>query len=77
MFRRQRDARDIGAAHFGQIEAKATPARTNVEHAGPASDQELGGKVTLLGELGIVERRVRGFEIGAAVLLVGVEEEGI
>ena len=33
--------------------------------------------MALLGELGIVERRVRRFEIGAAVLLVGIEEEGI
>ena len=42
-----------------------------------APDQELGGEVTLLGELGIVESGVRGLEIGAAILLVGVEEEGI
>jgi hypothetical protein len=31
----------------------------------------------LLGELGVVEAGVRCFEIGAAVLLVGIEEEGI
>ena len=31
----------------------------------------------LLGELGVVERRVGRFEIGAAVLLVGIEEERI
>ena len=77
MFRRQRDAGDVGAGHFGQIEAKAAPARADVEHAVAAPDQELGGKVALLGELGIVERRVRRFEIGAAILPVGVEEEGI
>src|SRR6202022_1804988 len=28
-------------------------------------------------ELGVVKRRVRRFKIGAAVLLVGIEEEGI
>ena len=33
--------------------------------------------MTLLGELGIVEGGVRRFEIGAAILLVGVEEERI
>ena len=33
--------------------------------------------MALLGELGIVKRRVRRFEIGAAVLLVGIEEERI
>ena len=78
LFRRQRDAGDVGAGHLGQIEAKAAPARTDVEHAVAAPDQELGGKVTLLGELGIVERRRPAVsEIGAAILLVGVEEEGI
>ncbi len=33
--------------------------------------------MTLLGELGVVERLIRPFEIGAAILPVGVEEEGI
>ena len=33
--------------------------------------------MALLGELGVVERRVRRFEIGATVLLVGIEEERI
>ena len=41
LFRRQRDARDIGAGHFGQIEAKATPARTDVEHTGPRARSEV------------------------------------
>ena len=77
MLRRQRDAGDVGAGHFGQIEAKAAPARADVEHAVAAPDQELGGKVAFLGELGIVERRIRRFEIAATILPVGVEEEGI
>ena len=33
--------------------------------------------MALLGELGIVERSVGRFEVGAAILLVRVEEEGI
>jgi hypothetical protein len=33
--------------------------------------------VTLLGKLGIVEARLRCLEIGAAILLVGIEEERI
>ena len=33
--------------------------------------------MALLGELGIVQRRIRRFEIGATVLLVGIEEERI
>ena len=77
LFGRERDAGDVGAGHLGQIEAKAAPARTDVEHAVAASDQKLGGEVTLLGQLGIVEGGVRRLEIGAAILLVGVEEEGI
>ena len=52
---RQRDAGDVGAGHFRQIEAKPAPAGADVEHAVAAPDQELGGKMTLLGELGIVK----------------------
>ncbi len=33
--------------------------------------------MALLGELGVVERGVGGLEIGAAILPVGVEEQGI
>src|SRR5450631_3835512 len=33
--------------------------------------------MAFLGELGVVERRVRRLEIGAAVLFVGIEKEGI
>ena len=74
---RQRDAGDVGAGHFGQIKAEAAPARTDVEHAVAGSDQKLRREVTLLGELGVVERGVRRVEIGAAILLVGVEKERI
>jgi len=42
-----------------------------------APDQQLGGEMTLLGELGIVKGLVRCLEIGAAILLVGIEEERI
>ena len=38
---------------------------------------QLGGEMPFLGELRVVERRVRRFEIGAAVLPVGIEEERI
>ena len=77
LFGRQRDAGDVGAGHLGEIEAKPAPARADVEHAVAAPDQELCGEMALLGELGVVERRVRRLEIGAAILLVGVEEERI
>ena len=77
LFGRERDAGNVGACHLGEIEAKAAPARAYVEHAVVVSDQQLGGEVALLGELGIVERGVRRVEIGAAILPVGVEKEGI
>ena len=77
LFGRQRNAGHIGAGHLGQIEAEAAPARADVEDAVVAPDQELGGEVTLFGQLGIVERGIRRLEIGAAILLVGIEEEGI
>ena len=44
---------------------------------GAGLEPQLGGEVALLGELGVVERLVRRFEIGAAILLVAVEEERI
>ena len=74
---RERNAGNIGAGHLGQIEPKAAPARADVEHAVAAPDSELGGEVALLGQLGIIERGIRRLEIGAAILLVGVEEERI
>jgi hypothetical protein len=40
-----------------------------------AAEQQLGGEVTLLGELGVVERLLRALEIATAVLPVGVEEQ--
>ena len=33
LFGRQRDAGEVGAGHFGQIEAEAAPAGADVEHA--------------------------------------------
>src|SRR6202040_372192 len=62
---------------FGEVKGKAAPARADVEHAISGREQELGGDVTLLGELRVVERLVRRFEIGAAVLPVGIEEERV
>src|SRR3569832_500663 len=33
--------------------------------------------MTFFGELGVVERRLRGLKIGAAVLLVGIQKERV
>ena len=43
----------------------------------PRFEQQLGGEVALLGELGVVERLLGMLEIGAAVLPVGIEEQRI
>ncbi len=74
---RKRDAGDVGAGHFSQIETKAAPAGADVEHAVAGVDQKLGGDMAFLGKLGFVKARIRRLEIGAAILLVGIEEERI
>ena len=56
--------------------AKPKPDRPR-QAALAVSDQQLGGEMALLGELSVVERGVGRFKIGAAVLLVSVEEERI
>ena len=43
----------------------------------PGLHQQLGGEVPLLGELRVVERLFGMFEIGAAVLPVGIEEQAV
>ncbi len=42
-----------------------------------ALDQQLGRDMALLCELSVVQRRIGRFEVGAAVLLVGIEEKRI
>ena len=74
---RQRHAGDVDAAAVGEVEAEAAPARTDVEHLHAGLKGELGGEVPLLGELRRLEVGLVVFEIGAGVLLVGVEEERI
>ena len=77
LFFRQRDAGDLCAAMFGEIETKAAPAAADVECALTLSHQQLCGQVPLLGELSVVERLFRRFEIGAAILPVGIQEQRI
>ena len=43
----------------------------------PGAIKKLGGEMALLGELGVVERLIGRFEIGAAILPVGVEEQRV
>ena len=74
---RQRDAGDPRAGNFGEIERKAAPAAADIEHRGAGFDAQFGREMPLLGELRIVERQIRRFEIGAAILLVAVEKQRI
>jgi hypothetical protein len=76
VFLRQRDAH-TRAADIGEIQRKPAPAGADVEHALAAFDQQLGRDVAFLGELRVVERVVGIFEIGAAVLPVGVEKKRV
>ncbi len=78
----QRDAGHVGAGDLGKVQAQPAPAAADVEHAqvsfmAVAAEQQFGGEVPFLGELGVVERLLGAVEIAAAVLPVGVEEQRI
>ena len=76
---RQRDAGHVGAGDFREVKPEAAPAAADVEDAqgALALRQQFGGEMPLLGELGVVERLLGTFEIAAAVLPVGVEEQRV
>src|SRR5262249_52733770 len=74
---RKRDAGGPGAADLRDIERKPTPAAADVKKPMSVFEEQLCGEVPLLGELGVVEAVLRRFEIGAAILAVGIEEERI
>jgi hypothetical protein len=71
----QRDADDADAVVAGERQAHAAPATADVEDAHSGLDQELTCDVVLLRFLRLVQSHVGPGEIGAGVLLVGVEEE--
>ena len=77
LFLRQRDSGDARAANLGEVERETAPAAADVEHGCAGIEPELGRQVAFLGKLRVIERRLRGLEIGAAILLVAVEEERI
>ncbi len=60
--------------HFREIETEATPAAADIQDLLSGGEAQLGREVTLLGELRVVERLAGVFEVGAAVLPVGIEE---
>jgi hypothetical protein len=67
----------VSAGDLGEIESKPSPAASDIEHTRVRFDPKLRGQVASLGELRIIERLVRSLEIGAAILLIGVEEERV
>src|SRR5689334_9035605 len=77
LFAGERNAGDVGAADFGEIEAEPTPAAANVEYALVRFNHQLGGQVPFLRELGVVKRQIGFFEICAAVLPIGVQKERV
>ena len=75
LFLRQRHAGHVDAELLAEEEAHAAPARADVEDAQTGFQQELGGDVVLLVDLGLLQRLVVGLEVGTGILAVAVEEE--
>ena len=74
---RERNAGHSRTAHLGEIECQAAPAGTDIKYAVVRSNEQLGGQVAFLRQLRVVERLIGALEICAAVLPVGIEEQGI
>src|SRR5262245_40648397 len=68
------DTGDVGAAKLGEVQAQAAPAASDVEYALVGNQFEFCRDVPFLRKLRVVERAIRRFEIGAAVLAVCVKE---
>ena len=78
LFGGQGDAGDFGAVIAGQCERHAAPAAADVQYLQPgAVEFQLGGDQALFGDLRLLQRFVPGGEIGAGILPVAVEEEGV
>ena len=74
---RQRDPVRPHPVVLGGPDAEAAPAAADVEHPLAGLEAELGGDVRLLVRLRLLQPVCRIGEIGAAVLPVGIEEQGI
>jgi hypothetical protein len=72
---RKRDAGHVGAGIVGEIQSQPAPAAADIKHARARIDPEFGCEMALFRKLGVVERLIGGFEIAAAILPVGVEEQ--
>ena len=65
---------DLGAGAFGQVDAKPSPTGADVEHPLPRSERKLGGDMTLLGELRLVQILAVD-EVATGVLPIPIEKE--
>ena len=74
LLRAQRHPRHLAARRLGQIEAKAAPARADIQQALTRLDGELGCQVPLFGQLGLFQIGIGG-EIGTGILPVAIQEE--
>ena len=74
MFLRQRNAGHLRAGNLRQVERQTTPAAADIEHCGARGDAQLGGEVAFFCQLRVIKRLIGPLEIGAAILLVAVEE---
>src|SRR5215468_12209731 len=71
---RQCDSGDPRSGDLGKIKRKTAPAAADVENRGAAAYPQLCREVAPLRKLCVIERLVGVLEIGAAILLVSVEE---
>ena len=75
LFLRERDAQHSCAAVSREIERKPAPSRTDIEHAQVrAIEKQLGGDVTLLADLRLVQCLAGRRKICTGVLAVAVEK---
>ncbi len=69
------DNRNVGVLR--EIETEPAPSASDVENLEAGSQQQLGGNVPPLVELGVIERSVAVFEISARILQVGIQKQAI
>ena len=74
---RQGDAHHFDIGDMGEIEAQPAPAAADVEQPLAVCQLKLGGEMTLLQRLRLLERLGAIGKIGAGILHVGIEKEPV
>ena len=77
LLRGDRDAGDLGAEVLGGVQRQRAPAAADVEHRHARLEAELGADEVELGALRVLERRLRGRVVAAAVGHLRLEDEGV